>query len=317
MAKYSTSGKPSAGTSESTTESSPQLAESPDLSEFYGNLTNYVRMVTDGYSNLLMLDAKGGLGKTHNVKKTLSSELRDDQWIHQKGFTTPVELYKTLWKSREENTVLFLDDMSGITNNTKAVDMLKSATDTEGDENWVEYRTSQDIEHPELSTQTLPNTFCFRGSIIMSFNDTPDNRHFDALKDRGTFYRLSFTYDERLELIDEIAKNPRFSGLSLSEQAEIADWIRNVTNPSFEVTIRSFEEVCQMRNFAKGKSDVNWQEMALEIFGIDYEKHLIIQMREAADMSTGDQVDEFCRKTGKSESHYYNLLSEIKDEHMN
>lgn len=283
------------------------------LTDYYGNLRNYVKMVTGGYSNLLMLDAKGGLGKTHNVTETLSEELDDDLWVHQKGFTTPIELFKTLWKARHEDAVLFLDDMSGVTNNTKAIDMLKAATDTQGEENWVEYRTSRDIDHPYVDGETLPNTFCFRGRVIMSFNDTPDNRHFAALKDRGTFYNLSFSYQERLDLLREIAKLPDFSSLAVETQVETAEWIASVTDSSYDVTIRTFEEVLKMRQFAE-ENDANWEKMALEIFNMDYEKHLIIQMREAGDMSIESQREAFCLETGKSESHYYNLMSEIKDE---
>lgn len=286
-----------------------------DLDQYYGNLHNYVRMVTGGYSNLLMLDAKGGLGKTHNVRKTLAAECDDDEWVHQKGFTTPIELYKTLWLARGSDDVLFLDDMSGVTNNTKAIDMLKAATDTEGDENVVEYRTSQDIEHPTIDGAILPNTFTFRGSIVMSFNDTPDNRHFDALMDRGTYYNLSFSYQERLDLIREVAKLPDFSDLSISTQIETADWIATVTDSSYEVTIRTFEEVCKMRQFGQDTGE-NWEEMALEVFDISYEKHRIIEMREAMEMPVEEQVETWCDEFGKSESAYYDQFDAIRSERM-
>jgi hypothetical protein len=288
-------------------------ANPPDLDAYYGNLHNYVRMVCDGYSNLLMLDAKGGLGKTHNVRTVLAEERESSGYVHQKGFTTPIELFKTLWKARHDETVLFLDDMSGVTGNQKAIDMLKSATDTEGDENWVEYRTSQDIEHPTVPNATLPNTFCFNGTVIMSFNETPDNRHFKALRDRGTYYQLSFTYDERLDLIREIAKLDDFSGLPVWQQQQTAEWIAEITNPAFEVTIRTFEEVCQMRRFGQD-NDENWEKMALEVFDIDYPKYVIIELRKNADMSVEEQVDVFNDKTGYSQSTYYDMLSEIRDE---
>jgi len=292
-------------------------ATEPDLERFYGNLKNYVRMVTQGYSNLLMLDAKGGLGKTHQVRETLSAERSDDMWVHQKGFTTPLELYKILWQARRDGCVLFLDDMSGITSNTKAIDMLKAATDTEGEENRVSYQTSKDISHPLVEGADLPNTFTFRGNVVISFNDTPDNRHFDALRDRGTYYNLTFTYQERLDLIREIAKVPDFSSLSLSTQAETAEWVATVTDPSFEVTIRSFEEVCRMREFARDNPTANWEEMALEVFNLDYRKHRIIEMREDADLPVEQQVDAWCDEFDQSESTYYNLWDQVRSERMN
>jgi len=284
------------------------------LDEFYGPLRNYVKMVTGGYSNLLMLDAKGGLGKSHNVCAVLDDELDESSWYHQKGFTTPIELYKTLWKARDRDTVLFLDDMSGVTSNQKAIDMLKAATETQGDENWIEYRTSQDIDHPFIDGATLPNTFCFRGRIVMSFNDTPDNRHFNALKDRGTYYNMSFTYQERLDLIDAIAELDEFSNLTVSTQRSIADWISTVTDSSFDVTIRTFEEICKMYEFANDDDSANWERMALEIFNLDYEKHRIIQLRENGDQPIEAQVETWCDEFDKSESTYYNKLAEIRDE---
>jgi len=298
---------------DSTNPSGDGDASAP-LDDFYGNLRNYVRMVTGGYSNLLMLDAKGGLGKTHNVIETLQEEYdHEDRWVHQKGFTTPLELYKTLWQARFEDGTLFLDDMSGVTNNTKAIDMLKAATDTQGSENVVEYRTSRDIDHPFIDGETLPNTFTFRGSIIMSFNDTPDNRHFDALQDRGTYYQFRLSYQERLDLLDAIAELDDFSALTIPEQREIAQWIRTVTDSSFDVTIRTFEEICQMYDFATSTGE-SWEKMALEIFDVDYERYRIIEMRENAEMSVEEQIETWCDEFGKSQSTYYDRLDEVRDE---
>jgi len=286
-----------------------------NLDRFYGPLEKYTKMVTGGYTKLLMLDAKGGLGKTHNVKQVCRQELRDPeaQFYHVQGFTTPLELYKTLWKAQREGTVLFLDDVSGITKKTKAVDMLKAATDTEGQENWVSYQTSRDIEHPYRPHKTINTEFCFRGSIIMSFNETPDNRHFEALKDRGTYYQLSFSYSERLELIREIAKSDDFSPLTVEQQIDTAEWIADVTDRSMEVSIRTFDEVCQMRHFGEQES-VDWTDMALEIFNINPAKHMILQMREAADMPVSEQIERFTEETGYGQTKYYDLLSELRNE---
>jgi hypothetical protein len=287
----------------------------PDLDQFYGTLENYVRMVTGDYSNMLMLDAKGGLGKTYNVKRVLDADMHEDKWTHMKGFTTPVELYKTLWSAQDDGHILFLDDMSGVTGNTKAIDMLKAATDTNGDENWVEYRTSRAIEHPEKPEEELPKTFCFRGRVIMSFNDTPDNEHFNALKDRGTFYQLNFTYKERLSLVREIAKLQGFSDLTVTEQQETAEWVASVSNSSMDVSLRTFQNICQMRYFGQETGE-SWERMAMGVFDIDHEKYIIIQMREADRLSVEEQVEYFKQETGRSESHYYNLLSEIRSDRM-
>jgi len=296
----------------------PDASENPpNLDRFYGSLRNYVRMVARGYHGLLMLDASGGLGKTYNVMDTLKEELRTSEWIHQKGFTTPVELYKTLWSAQERDTVLFLDDMSGLRHNQKAIDMLKAATETDGEENWIEYRSSQSIPNPENPEEDLPQTFCFRGSIVMSFNDTPENEDFNALKDRcvANCYHLTFDHAERLDLIREVAKIAGFSELTVPEQQECAEWIASVTNPAITVSLRTLEQVCSMRHFGREQGQ-DWERMALDAFDLDYEKHLIIQMRKKSDMSVAEQRERFCQQTGQSESHYYELFNEIKSERM-
>lgn len=286
----------------------------PDLDQFYGPLKNYTRMVTRGYQRLFMLDAPGGLGKTYNVKQVLNDELQAEQWSYHRGFTTPVELFKTLWKARHDGHVLFLDDMSGIRSNKKAIDMLKAATESDGEENWVEYRSSQSIEHPNAPNESLGGTFCFRGRIVMSFNDTPNSNDFDALKDRGVFYEFDLSYQERLELLREASKLNTFSDLPVEEQQEVAEWIATVTNPAVEVSLRTLEEVCSMRHFGQREGE-DWERMAFEVFGLDYEKHLIIRLRES-DMSVEEQRDVFKDKTGRSRGYYYDLLEEIKSERM-
>lgn len=287
----------------------------PDLDRFYAPLRNYVKMVTGGYQRLFMLDAKGGLGKTYNVKQVLKEQVAPEKWIHQRGFTTPVELYKTLWKAQGRDHILFLDDMSGLRSNQKAIDMLKAATESDGEENWVDYRSSQKIDHPFKHGEKLPQTFCFRGRIIMSFNETPDTKDFNALKDRGVFYQFDLDYEERLALIREVAKKPSFSELTVTEQQEVAEWIATVTNPAVEVTLRTFEEVCSMRHYGQQESQ-DWQRMAFEVFDLDYERHLIIRLREDSDMNVSEQVKHFEDKTGRSERYYYQLLNEIKSERL-
>ena len=287
----------------------------PKLDQFYGPLHNYVKMVTGGYHQLFMLDASGGLGKTYNVKQILQDELPRNKWTHQRGFTTPVELYKTLWKAQEDGHVLFLDDMSGLRNNQKAIDMLKAACESDGEENWVDYRSSHKIENPYKEDEYLPQTFCFRGKIIMSFNDTPNNEDFDALKDRGVFYEFNLDYAERIDLIREVAKLPSFSELTVEEQQEVAEWIATVTNPSIDVSLRTFEEVCSMRHFGQMESQ-DWERMAFEVFNLDYERHLIIRMREDSDMCVSEQIEYFEEQTGRSESYYYKIFNDVKDQLM-
>lgn len=285
----------------------------PDLEWAYGTLQRLTRMVAGGYTNILLLDAPGGLGKTYNVCKVLNEQADEGVirgFSHQSGFTTPVELYKSLHDARHGD-VLFLDDMSGIAGSTKSVNMLKAATDTSGDENWVEYKSSQEI-YDDVTGEPLPGSFIFRGKIVMSFNETPDNKHFDALRDRGQDYLLNFSYEERIRIIEEVAKTDEISPLPYEIRADTVDWIKTVTDPSVEVSIRTLNNVLEIREYAETCGG-NWQKDALEVFDLDYQKFIIVQMRQDGEMPVAEQVQEYCEKTGMSERHYYDKLAEVKD----
>lgn len=292
------------------------MDEEKELGDYYGGLHSHVRMLSRGYTKLVMLDGRGGLGKTYHTKNVLSSEIeREDteieRSIYQSGFTTPLELYKTLWQAREKDTVLFLDDVSGLTAN-KALDMLKSATDTDQNHNIVQYQTSSTIDHPTEPERELQQRFVFRGKIVMSFNETPDDAHFDALRDRGEYYRLSLDYDDVSTIITLLAEKEDFSDLTVEKQKDVAEWLVRVTDSSMPVSIRTYVSACAKRHFVENESDVDmsWQEMALDVLPTDGEKALIAHLREQ-DLSVEEQVERFVEETGLSERTYYRRFDEL------
>jgi hypothetical protein len=307
------------------TDSTDGAPSSPQTDWAYETLRNFTRMVVDEYEKLFMLDAKGGLGKTYNIKDVLTRTLGPEGegagepqskhrgWVYKAGHTTPLALFESLWMARH-NDVLFLDDMSGLSNSDKCVQMLKAATDTEGEENWVTYESSRT---PTLGPHETPvETFNFRGQIIISFNETPDNDDFRALEDRAAgsgAYTLDFDYDDRMRLIREIAKSDDISTLPYDVRNECVEWVETVSDPSLEPSIRTLESVLRIREYAEESNEsVDWQKMALESFDLNYEKYLIWKMRTESEMPVSEQVDTFIDKTGRSQGYYYDLLSEMR-----
>jgi hypothetical protein len=282
----------------------------PELDWAYGTLERLVRMVANGYEDFLMLDAKGGLGKSHNIKRVLREELDESDWDYQCGYTTPLELYKTLYRGR--SNVIFLDDMSGITRNDKCVNMMKAATDTEGESNQVHWRSSRPPK--DDFGNELDKMFTFDGEIIMSFNETPDNRHFNALKTRGQIYELSFTYDERVRLMREVAKDDSLP-LNYEARVDTVDWIEAVTDASMEPSIRTLEKVLNNRAYSEEvDSSEDWQESALELLNLDYEKGLLLILRNDDTYKTVEEErDKWMELTGKSQGTYYNRRGELKE----
>jgi len=293
----------------SSSESVIQASEDdlePELGWAYEPLRNLVKMVTGGYERFVMLEADGGIGKTYNVKKTLNQEIDRNEWTYQSGYTTPLELYKTLYKNRRK--IIFFDDMSGITKKNKCVNLLKAALDTEGDENQVHWRSSQTPE--DRQGNELPQMFYFTGSVIISFNDTPDNHHFEALKTRGQHYELDFTYDERIRILREVCKNGDMP-LTYPERVDTVNWIEMVTEHRKSVTIRTLEKILNIRQFSQDQ-DKDWKKTALEVFNLDFEKELIIRLIKRHD-SMVEAKDEFIEKTDSSEGYYYDKKQDIEN----
>ncbi|MDR9412840.1 MAG: hypothetical protein RI531_09560, partial [Haloferacaceae archaeon] len=90
--------------------------------------------------------------------------------------------------------------------------------------------------------------------------------------------------------------------------------IATVTDHSVEVSIRTFENVCQMRYFGK-KEEKSWERLALDVFDLDYEKYVIVSLMDT-ELPVMEQIDEFKSLTGRSQGHYYNLKNEIRSSRL-
>ena len=244
----------------------------PDLDDHYWKLRNYVGMVADGETDALLLDAPPGIGKSYQITDELERRLGADGYIKLSGKITPVELFHALYEA-SAGKVLFLDDLEGVLNNRKSMALLKQATWTEDDDDmrFVEWRsTSNKIEVPEK--------FRFMGSVIMVFNETPDNQHYEALESRCLYYEMDFTHNERLEIIREIAKKP-YKGLTYDERMDVVEWLETHASPGDELTIRTLFHIMDMRSY----NPERWTELAVEQLDTDEELMLVRELVDEHD----------------------------------
>jgi len=51
------------------------------------------------------------------------------------------------------------------------------------------------------------------------------------------------------------------------------------------------------------------------VFDLDYERYLIVRLMDT-ELPVMEQIDEFKKKTGRSQGHYYNLKNQIKSQRM-
>jgi hypothetical protein len=286
----------------------------PEVEEYYGHLQDYTRMVAGGFKNALMVEAPAGLGKSYQIEGVLQDELQDHEYEIISGHCTPLELHKTLYQNRYKT--LFFDDCKGILEDADCVSTLKAATWGQGNDDTRE--VSWKSSSGKLGD--APKTFEFCGGIIIVANDTPDDPEFMSLKSRCLPYELDFSYDDRINIIKEIAKVP-YQGLTLDERLDVAQWIERETSPAMvqnKLDLRFMIHCFDLYRFLEG--DPIWKKRAMELLDPQTAQQMQIQEEREwivdhldEDTRTTALVPEYKEKFGKGEKTFYNRLDELKE----
>lgn len=243
------------------TYSAPSIdtGSEPNLKQYYWKLREYARMVCRGTTNALLLEAGPGIGKSYQIIETLEHEVGPRGYTKMSGYSSPLALYQKLYEA-SGGQVLFLDDIEGLLENDKALSLLKQATWSERGQRFVEWQST-------TSLVEAPEKFAFNGRIIMCFNETPsDDLIFDSLRDRCLPYEISFTYEERLDIMHEVAKAP-YEGLRRDERDEVVAWVKRNTSPDdgTDVNLRLMFHAFDMMRHDRDR----WQELATELLSDD------------------------------------------------
>jgi len=322
----------------------------PDVDNYYSTLHTYTRMAARGEQNGVIVVGRPGIAKSYQIEETLKDEVKDDEstcWDYciRAGYVSPMALYETLYENQAEGNVLVLDDVDGVADHDTAASLLKGALEGQGssDSRIVEW----DSNSNKLG-EDVPQRFEFRGSIIMVFNEVPEgNEHFQAVKSRSMHYDLQFTFEERMQLIKEVAK-ANYEGLSYGDRMEVANWLIEYTTSEMDnVDLRSLFKCFDLR-----KSSVlaghEWKLHAAEQLGIskdtiiatevmkqtdtvkeaakafeanthhnikrffavlgeEVEKQLILELEDEYP-TKGDAIKEYGEITGNSKATYYRRL---------
>jgi len=220
-------------------------------------------VVSNNYKNLLITGAPG-LGKTYGVLNVLDG-VKGVKYIN--GSISPVGLYCALYKNREANKTIVLDDADDILFKQDAINVLKCAMDTtQGREvTWEKYSNVLLIEN-------VPKQFVFEAKVIIISNlnfsglknkQTKTNIHLNALADRCLHLDLSsLSVDQKIERIEFLVSKHKLLKKVGSKkiQAEIMKWISTNCKSLKEVNCRTALKVADI--YKQNKND--WQSLAKE-----------------------------------------------------
>ena len=175
----------------------------------YRELKEYLRAFNEGEINLLIIESKGGLGKSHLTESIIND------CLSFKGHATPLSIYMKLLKNPLKKVVF--DDVDTLLNNKTSVALLKQICETKKNKQ-ISYNTSlsniQDFE-PEFRSNNR---------VLLLTNDTKRlGRNIKALLTRSIFIDFRPSHSEILNQLKEFAKDDEVYSYLKAKSQEIRD----------------------------------------------------------------------------------------------
>ena len=256
------------------------------LEEIYYIPKQFAKMVGKGFARGLLLYGETGLGKTYSIMKAFNEI--GVPFVLVNGHITSLELYHFLFEHRTENIVL--DDVNVLENDDN-LNMLKACLSDNS--RVVHYHTTS-------SKLRVPKQFVFEGRILILLNEIPKKmENLKAVESRFLTYELKLSYETKLEIIFELAKQD-FKGIPLEERLLIANWIKDNTSEATEnLNLRLLFSFFEIYRYDKE----NWIKFAERTIKTDEDLKLIVV----------DGLSEYswCNRTGKHRATFYRLKKQL------
>lgn len=263
----------------------------------FETLTEFTRMVINGYVNGLIVEGETGIGKSHHILKELKPIKK--KFAYCGGYTTPLELYHFLYNNRDK--IIFFDDTKNIFNTTIGLELLKSCMFSATGTRIVRYSTTS-------NKLKVPNQFIFTGGLIVSVNelDNKGSEDIKAILDRVLYHELRFNYYERLQILAELVKLP-YKDLKAQERDYIFDFIKqNTSIATTNINFRLLFKLYGMYLYDKDK----FEFLAKQVISRDIEKELVIQVLKDSNSVKEAQV-KWCEETGKSRATFWRIKKKV------
>ncbi len=270
--------------------------ETPTIdNDKYQLIRDYLKAVSMGIINAFMITSRAGLGKTRITLETLKSE--GIEFYYVSGYTTPLELYKTLYRHKDE--LIVFDDIEGLFTDKISVALLKSALfGVTAGKRVVSYLTSKNLFD-------VPRAFEFTGKIVILANQVSGNRNenFRALMSRLPHYTLRFSFEEIIDISNKIIQSSNLP----DDAKQVA--FSYVNQEIRESDFFNFRELNRLIAFL-GYNPVKGLAMYTASRNIDDELKLVCELVNS-EMPVEEQVKSFTEQTGKSRRTYFRLKKRL------
>lgn len=278
-------------------------------------LAHHVRLVARKLNHaLFVFGAQGGLGKSRTIANTLDEEGITPILIN--SHITPLALYSTLFRHRNEE-VLFFDDVDSMFGSMAHLGLLRSAL--WGNPRVVTYGSSQLPDDLPPSFETTAR-FVFAANVIPKKNDA-----FKAVLSRCDIFELSATNEEVIEMMRSVAVKG-FNHLSPEDCAAVIDYIAENSDDR-QLSLRLLGPSLRKVLYCRSES-IDWRPLVksqLQSLGRKNDAtkrldsrtkdiRLLQQVLKKHPDSVKDQQEQWCRASGKSRASFFRCLNRYRSE---
>jgi hypothetical protein len=222
----------------------------PPIHERLTLLSQLVEMIAHRFAPSLILVGPPGLGKTHEVTRTLKALglEKDHDYFHIKGYASARGLYETLFNHNDR--VIVFDDCDNALTDAVAVELLKGALDS------YDVRTIAWLS-ASRKAGPIPPRFDFTGGVVFVSNRSLADID-GPIHTRSLVIDLEMTRAEILERMEALL--PSFKTNATAQQRRLAmDFIRRWAPSIQQLSLRTFISVVRIIQ----AHPRNWERLAI------------------------------------------------------
>ena len=224
--------------------------------------------VVKGDIRALIVSGAAGCGKTYTLESLLKAAKASEEISYEKvsGSMSGIGLYRQLWYNRDAGNVLLIDDCDSIFADLDAVNLLKSALDTN-----LTRQVHWNKESRVLAEEGIDRQFEFDGSVVfitnIDFNREIEagkkmSPHYNALVSRCLYFDLGIhSKREVLVRVGQVVRSKQFmsnNGITEAQGQAILGWIAPNINRIQALSVRT---VLHLARLIK-TSPTTWESLA-------------------------------------------------------
>jgi hypothetical protein len=203
-------------------------------------------MVAKGSTPSLVVTGEGGLGKTHSVLEAVNSVLEQEDYVVQKGYSTPKGLYNFLYDNNGK--LIIFDDCDSVLEKPVSLNILKGALDSY-DKRIISWESA-------ARGDEYPNKFEFTGKVIFISNKKRDSID-QAVCSRSFVVDLSMSPSEKIERMSTVL-HKICPEIAYEKKKDALDLLDKHKETIKDLNFRTLIKVSKIRN----TFDSDWENLA-------------------------------------------------------